>query len=141
MRSSEDENQNQIAMAFLACRDAMARSILRMCIRQEHVDDILVLSMAATTQNNRSLGANQMKMNQRKSSMLVGITTFVAAILTHANASAQAEPPTQGDKVALEEIIVTAERRQSNVQEVPTTRLISSLTNRGQALPDSRSAA
>ena len=39
--SSELQEQNQIAIAFQSCRDALVRSILKMCIRQEDVDDIL----------------------------------------------------------------------------------------------------
>lgn len=41
MGSAERKEQNQIATAFLSCRDALVRSILKMCIRQEDVDDIL----------------------------------------------------------------------------------------------------
>lgn len=41
MGSSENPAHHQIASAFLSCRDALVRSILKMCIRQEDVDDIL----------------------------------------------------------------------------------------------------
>lgn len=52
----------------------------------------------------------------RRSATLVA--AFAATILVHANASAQ-EARRQQEPVGLEEVIVTAERRESNVQEVP----------------------
>ena len=41
MSDSEKSQENQILKAYISCRDGLIRSILKMCIRQEDVDDIL----------------------------------------------------------------------------------------------------
>jgi len=41
MRESEKTQENQIFKAFNTCRNALVRSILKMSVRQEDVDDIL----------------------------------------------------------------------------------------------------
>jgi RNA polymerase sigma factor (sigma-70 family) len=41
MADGEKQKQNQLLRAFLSCRDALVRSILKMRARQEDVDDIL----------------------------------------------------------------------------------------------------
>lgn len=81
---------------------------------------VIVVSMTAGARNNLSSDGGPVNTKQKKSSVLAGITTFVAALLTNPNATAQTESAaSQPERGRLEEVIVTAERRESNVQEVP----------------------
>ena len=41
MSKNRESEHNQVLNAFLACRDALLRSIMKLCARQEDVDDIL----------------------------------------------------------------------------------------------------
>ena len=41
MSNNREPEDNQVLKAFLGCRDALLRSIMKLCARQEDVDDIL----------------------------------------------------------------------------------------------------
>ena len=41
MQDYRESENNQVLKAFLACRDALLRSVMKLCARQEDVDDIL----------------------------------------------------------------------------------------------------
>ena len=41
MGSNEEHRDYRILKAYLSCRDALVRSVLKMCVRQQDVDDIL----------------------------------------------------------------------------------------------------
>jgi RNA polymerase sigma factor (sigma-70 family) len=41
MTDSKKTEQNRILQAYLTCRDGLTRSVMKMCARQEDVDDIL----------------------------------------------------------------------------------------------------
>ncbi len=53
MRDSEKSKANHILKAYASCRDGLIRSIMKMCVRQQDVDDILQETLVRVLHANR----------------------------------------------------------------------------------------
>jgi iron complex outermembrane receptor protein len=80
---------------------------------------VIVISTAPDTQQSNSDEGSAMKESQKKFSILAGIATFLTAIVTSPNVAGQETRESGAQKSTIEEVIVTAQKREERLQDVP----------------------